>query len=181
MDRRQQKTRDAIFSAFNTLLETKKYDHITVQQIIDKANIGRSTFYAHFETKDDLLNAMCTEIFNHIFSHDLSSEKTHDFSDEGQELIIKITHILYHLKDNKKNIVGILSCESGDLFLGYFKNYLKEMFSQYWDSEKTDVPLEFVLNHLSGSFAETVKWWISNQMQESPEKVASYYMSLTVI
>lgn len=104
MDRRQQRTRDAIFKAFRSLLEKKRYTHISVQDIVDEANIGRSTFYAHFETKDELLKAMCTEIFNHVFSEELNSEETHDFSKDNNGIAPRLTHILYHLKDSEKTL-----------------------------------------------------------------------------
>ena len=122
MDRRQQKTRKAIFDALGILLESKKFEHITVQEIIDTANIGRSTFYAHFETKDDLLKSMCTDIFHHIFTSELPLELEDDFSQGRQNLEIKLGHILYHLKENKNNLKRILGGESGELFLHFLKH-----------------------------------------------------------
>ncbi len=181
MDRRQQKTRDAVFKALSTLLEKKRFSNITVQEIIDEANIGRSTFYAHFKTKDELLRAMCTDIFSHVFSDELMSEETHDFSGNNNGLEARLTHILYHLKDSEKNIVGILSCESGELFMKYFKEYLSEMFSHYLHGLKMKAPADFVLNHLVGSFAETVKWWIDNRMKYTPEETARYYIEVSFI
>ena len=49
------------------LLTQEHYGSVTVAQIIERADIGRSTFYAHFETKDELLSQMCAEMFAHIF------------------------------------------------------------------------------------------------------------------
>ena len=80
MDRRQRKTREAIYRAFTALLKKEPYAKITVQQIIDLADVGRTTFYTHFETKDALLESFCAEIFEHVFSEELNKEKNHDFS-----------------------------------------------------------------------------------------------------
>ena len=51
MDRRQRKTREAIFSAFIALLSKRGFEQITVGEIIERADVGRATFYAHFESK----------------------------------------------------------------------------------------------------------------------------------
>ena len=178
MDRRQQKSREAIFSAFNKLLEKKHYNNITVQEIIDKANVGRTTFYAHFETKDALLKEMCTEIFDHIFSHELGAEKTHDFSESENGLKERLTHLLYHLKDNKGNIIGIISGDSSELFLRYFKVYLAVVFTKYPECLTKNVREDFAMNHITGSFAEAVRWWIKNGMKESPEELAEYFLKV---
>lgn len=53
-DRRVERTRALIRAALRSLLDEKRYESLTVQQIIDRANVGRATFYAHFESKDDL-------------------------------------------------------------------------------------------------------------------------------
>ena len=178
-DFRNRKSRQAIFSAFTKLLKEESYARITVQQIIDLADVGRTTFYSHFETKDALLKAMCTDIFDHIFSHELHSETSHDFSASDHGLQEKITHLLYHLKDNQGNVLGVLSGDSGELFMRYFKEYLATMFEQYPESIRQDVPREFAVNHLVGSFAEAVKWWIGQKMKMPPEEVADCYLKLT--
>lgn len=176
MDRRQQKTRKAIFDALGILLETKRFENITVQEIIDTANIGRSTFYAHFETKDDLLRAMCKDIFHHIFTFALPQELENDFSQGSQNLELKLGHILYHLREGKRNLKGILGGESGALFLHFLKEYLYDLFARYKEEFDPVVPKDFLLQHLAASFAEAVKWWMTEDTKYSPEDVAHFFM-----
>lgn len=178
MDRRQKKTREAIFRAFSTLLQRKSYSRITVQEIIDEANIGRSTFYAHFETKDSLLDALCERIFGHIFSKVLMGEENHDFSKENNTLNNKLTHLLYHLKEQQQDIMSVLSSESGDVFLGYFKGYLRKLFDECKTDISQNVPRDFAINQYVSSFADAVMWWVSERCETSPENIVRYYTEL---
>ena len=175
LDRRQKKTRAAIFKALQVLLERKPYSAITVQEIIEEADIGRSTFYAHFETKDDLLQSLCSDIFHHVFTDLLPREEANlDF----RNLELKLGHILYHLKENQVNIRGILAADGDGQFMSYFKQYLTELFSRYTDLFTKEVPQAFLIHYLAGSFAETVKWWISHQMEPDAEVVAHFYIEV---
>ena len=174
MDRRQRKSRQAIFSAFTALLKEQSYAKITVQQIIDRADVGRTTFYAHFETKDDLLRALCTEIFDHIISPELIRETTHNFSGETG-VRARMTHLLYHLNDIMDMLSGILNGESGDIFMEYFKPYLMKLFRNAVTGG-SDVPRSYLLDHMVSDFAETVRWWTENR-QYSPEEVSRFYLS----
>src|SRR5574344_207216 len=180
MDRRQQKTRKAIFKAFTELLAQKKYDRITVQEIIDRADVGRSTFYAHFETREALLDAMCTELFEHVTHAHGYSEGTHDFSDKQDNLYTEITHILYHLRDDRKNIQGLLSGESSELFLCSMKKDVGVIFKRHlkFHLQNKQVPETFLLNHITGSFVEMLHWWVQNEMRQTPETMTRYFAAV---
>ena len=63
-DRRSQRTRQLLSTALIEVMLAKRYDEITVQDIIDRANVGRSTFYAHFLDKEDLLVSQLTRVLD---------------------------------------------------------------------------------------------------------------------
>lgn len=175
MDRRQKKTREAIFRALRSLLERKQYNAVTVQEIIDEADIGRSTFYAHFETKDDLLRQLCSDIFHHVFTDLLPQEE--DTLDR-RNLELKLGHILYHLQENSANVTSIIAADTDGLFMEYFKQYLTGLFNRYTMLFPANVPEDFLIHHLVGSFAETVKWWITEGTSRTPEETAGFYMQV---
>ncbi len=172
MDRRQRKTREAICRAFTELLKEEHYAAITVQQIIDRADIGRTTFYAHFDTKDALLTSFCGDIFDHVFSEDPGREETHDFSrDRGTRA--RLTHILCHLEEHLEDLAGILSGESDAVFTGFFREKLAALFSASLPEEST-VPRDYRLNQLVCAFCETVRWWTKHR-QYSPEEISAFF------
>ena len=181
MDRRQRKTREAIFAAFVDLLSEKDFNNITVGEIIEKADIGRATFYVHFETKDFLLKELCEELFCHIFdSVENSHEHRHIFDCEAPASVF--LHLFQHLQKNDNNILDLLSCRNNELFLRYFKTNLQRLvenqLSQFDSSKNKNLPESFRINHIVSVFVETVLWWVKNGMRESPETITEYFFSV---
>lgn len=179
MDRRQRKTREAIFSAFIALLSQQRFDQITVGEIIEKADVGRATFYAHFETKDYLLKALCEDLFCHIFdaAECENSEHTHLFHCDAPDSVF--LHLFRHLLKNDNHILDLLSCENNDLFLQYFKSALQKMVASqlhlFAGRKEDKLPESFWIHHISATFVETVRWWIDHGMQETPDTITEYF------
>src|SRR5215213_8734136 len=67
LDRRVQKTRKLLQDALIELVAEKGYESVTVQEILEKGNVGRSTFYAHFQDKEHLLHSIL-ERLNELFA-----------------------------------------------------------------------------------------------------------------
>jgi len=113
-----------------------------------------------------------------VFSKALEAEKTHDFSLAGGGYHIILVHILYHLRDSRKNVSALLAGESS-LFLKYLKNYFCEYINNYLlpglPQHKNLLPGDFLLNHITYSFVGLLMWWIKNDWQNPPEEMAQYF------
>ena len=182
MDRRQKKTREAIFGAFSALLAKKHFNQITVAEIIEKADVGRATFYAHFETKDYLLKELCEELFCHVFdsASGRGEEHNHIFNCNPPSSVV--LHLLEHLQRNDNNILELLACENNELFLRYFKDNLKTLMQKQADEIRNQkphgVPDDYWVNYASAAFVETVRWWIEGGMKDSAKTIADYYLKV---
>jgi len=182
MDRRQRKTREAIFNSFTRLLSKKDFSQITVSEIIEGADVGRATFYAHFETKDYLLKAFCQELFCHLFDTEQDDRRGHRhiFDCNGSDPVF--LHLLQHLRNNDNNILALLSSQNNELFLKYFRISLEALIESHlplFASPKSNqIPKPIWKNHIVSTFIEIVKWWIDNGMEESPQVINEYFFML---
>ena len=179
MDRRQRKTREAIFAAFTELLSKKDFAQITVGEIIEGADVGRATFYAHFETKDFLLKAFCEELFCHIFdAMNHQTDHAHIFNCDAPDSVY--LHLFRHLQKNDNNILTMLSSQNNQLFLQYFKQNLRELtVSQlplFATRKSEKLPDDFWIDHISSVFIETLQWWIDSGMTYSPEAITEFFI-----
>jgi len=180
-DRRVQRTRRMLHQALMNLILEKRYDKITVQDIIDRADVGRSTFYAHFMDKDDLLVqglAMFSDELNaHIETSDHGGE-------EGGHVLHSLTffrhagmhHELY--KAMQKGGGADVIMEAGRLHLTQdIQHHLDEMFP---DGTPAEFPLPVITSFLAGAMLSVLMWWLEADRPYSPEKIDAIFQQLAL-
>ncbi len=185
MDRRQRKSREAIFAAFTQLLSEKNYNQITVGEIIALADVGRATFYAHFPTRDFLLKELCRELFCHVLdsTREVPCDHRHIFHCEAPSSVF--LHLFQHIQKNDNRLLDLFCGKNNDLFLQYFKTDLlslvREQLSLFQTKEKVEFPLSFRIHHVAATFVETLRWWVDTGMKESPETVYRYFSQAALL
>lgn len=179
MDRRQKRSRNAIFKAFIELLSEKSYDKITVGEIIQRADVGRATFYAHFETKEYLLRALCRELFAHVFEAASGDDNAHAHIFDCDAPSSVFLHLFQHLQRNDNHVLELLSCRNDALFLDYFREELKTLvksqLSQFAGRKSPELPEDFWIDHIAATFVAVVRWWVENGAKQSPEEITRYF------
>ena len=154
--------RKEILDAAERLFYEKGYEATSVQDILDEANIGRSTYYDHFQSRDDLLKAMCDDLFAHI------SAAAKDHGDDLRGLFV---HILGHLGDEKESTLAVLLSPSRSLLL----NHLKEEISPVLAGMGREGLEAEVVTY---AFIGTVDWWIDHRDSCTPEQAVDRLSSI---
>ena len=182
MDKRVERTKQKVYTAFADLLREGDSKRITVEDILSRANVSRSTFYAHFKTKQDVLDSLSRDIFEHVFSHSLREEKTHDFSKSSvYEYDHLLTHILYHLHDEKELVSVILKSNERSSFLQTIREELLPVASFAVSTglfAKKEVPPRLQESAIIESFIVLIRYWFDTDCKENPETLTSYFFAM---
>lgn len=183
MDRRIARTREILQDALNSLTLKMGYEAVTITDICDAANVGRSTFYAHFTSKDDLKRSG----LEHLRQHLLARQKA--VLAEGGELPDRTLSfslvMLEHARDHAALYRALVNDRGGSVALGF----IREMLGDLIRTETTGLPFapgqdrlnsEFVVQYLVGAFMAVMVWWLDGGAKLAPQQVDAMFRSLTM-
>ena len=157
-DRRITKTRNAIYKAFLQLLNKKDYEAITVQEIIDLADVGRSTFYSHYESKELLLDELCH----------LSTQAY-------------LAHIFQHFKKNQDHVTSLLLSKN-DYFIRQLRKELEHdvypMLANELIQAHPNIPHSYLKHLVVSHFIETLSWWLKKGKSYTEQEVIQFYLEI---
>ncbi len=176
-DRRSQRTRRLLHRAVMSLMQEKRYDSITVQDIIDRADVGRSTFYAHYQDKEDLINSSLKEILDELGQH--LDDKTPD-----TQRIVPTLALFKHVYEGQQHFEAMkgrgldLMLEKGQVY--WHKNIKSQLQARFPQEETPALPLDLVASYLSGALSTFLKWWMANNFPYSPERIDEMFQHLVM-
>ncbi|MDG8289196.1 TetR/AcrR family transcriptional regulator SczA [Streptococcus pneumoniae] len=172
IDRRISKTKKAIYQAFIQLLNAKGYEATTVQDIIDLADVGRSTFYCHYESKELLLDQLCRYLFHHLFERE-QAISTEDY----------LAHLFLHFHKNQDHITSLLFSKN-DYFLRQLHKELEHhVYSVLADNLKEahpNLPTSYLQYLVVSNFIETLTWWLKKGQDFTDQEVVQFYLDLLI-
>jgi len=177
-DRRVGRTRKALKEALTDLILEKGYEAVTVQDVIDRADIGRSTFYAHFVDKDDLLMAILADL--EVPGPD-TTRWTPDDPAFGWTL-----ELFRHFGSGKRLFKAVASGQSGALARRETTERLETLaraeLSRLKAARTLDAfRLEMLVRFLVGTFIGFMDWWMREENEHlPPEQVDHAFRSLVL-
>lgn len=167
MDRRIQRTRDLLQKALIELIDERGYDAITIQDIVERANIGRTTFYKHYNGKDDLFMSCHEAIvssfqFERLYTHPLSREELLE-----REAPPRLTLAFQHLDETRARLTPIFHGKDGPMILKQIRDRsakeIEANLRAVMHKADDSIPLDILASYLAGAQLALVLWWLEKR------------------
>lgn len=179
-DRRVQRTRELLQKALIELIRERGYEVITIQNIVDRANIGRTTFYLHYNSKDELF-VSCHEAIVREFRisslHPLSREEL-----LAPEVPAGLITAYRHLEDARATLYSIFQGRDSLLILRRIRdNDAQEIESNLriaFAETKSAIPLDMLASYLAGARIALVHWWLEKRRPHTSKDLAQTFHRL---
>ena len=176
-DRRSQRTHRLVISAMLELMAEKSYDAITVQDLLDRANIGRSTFYSHYFDKEDVLASVAEQMLE-MLSQQFSQRNA------GQGIIPSL-ELFQHALQNQQHFRAMLRGHAREVVWDAAQASLSRTIEQTLAAtlatkRSPSVPLTVISQYLAGAFLNLLKWWLEAEMPYSPAQMDEMFQQLAL-
>jgi AcrR family transcriptional regulator len=175
-DRRVERTTHALSAALVELMLERHFDAITVQDVLDRAGVGRATFYSHFRNKHDLLLADYERVLE-LFEARLAADTTHP------PRLVPVTELLHHLDDVRRLLHALR--ESGrmellwELGAAHFARTIARRLELLGPRPgASPVPTVVAARFCAGALMELLKWWLDRDARPTPEQMDAIYHDL---
>lgn len=185
-DRRIQKTRKLLHEAVISLMLEKRYEDISVQDILDLANVGRSTFYMHFQNKDELLTSGVHQDLRTMLK--TAQEKAPAVSGRPYESIIGFSLTMFeHAFEYRGVWKAMLGSRAGAIVRHNMQEVLADLIRDAYKKEfqrrrKTisEVPFELMVHFLASTFMSVMSWWLNHKSPIPPKAIDDIFRALVV-
>ena len=179
-DRRVQRTRELLQKALIELISERGYDEITIQEIADRANVGRTTFYLHYRNKDELFIS-CHEAIVREFRigplHPLSREEL-----LSPEAPAGMTSAYRHLEEVRARLYSVLQGKDSLLILRRICDWNAQeieagLRAAFGEADST-IPFDVLANYLAGAQIALMQWWLEKHQPHKVEDLAQTFHRL---
>lgn len=193
IDRRVQRTRQALRSALLELIKEQGYDSISVEEITQRANLGRATFYLHYKDKEDLLVDEFNEIVNERarkisdipFLAWLPALENPDQAAENKPappLLMAFQHVANHADLYQI----LLKNEKSDRTLERIRKIIAQAITEFMQKKLEndpipilfEVPIDLLAAYFSGALLSCVDWWFEQELSYTPEEMTRMFQRL---
>ncbi len=183
IDRRKVRTRRALQDALVALILDKGYDHVSVSEIADHADVGRATFYLHYKDKDDLLFETLNSTVRG-FMDEISRYPMMIMDLENTDVIRKAFEFALENSDLFRVMMRGHGPFSTTLRMQeLIAEFIQEKTSERLGSQnmKPQIPMDILANFFAGALITSILWWLENDTGYTAEEMAHYYKKLVVL